>query len=204
VDVLRRLGGHYRIVGVILGGLLVGPYVLDWVQRDGAVENLGQLGILFLMFLAGLELDLDEFQVNRRGALTFGAFTFTLPFALRIGAAVAFGYGAGTAMLYGSLWASHTLVAYPIVQEHGLLRDRAVGIAGGGTVMTDTLALSVLAVVAGSVSSDARPSILMLEVLLGLAVLAAFAGFVLPRVTRWFFAGVGSSGVHASCSFWWA
>ena len=179
------------IVGVILGGLIVGPYVLDWVQREGVVENLGELGILVLMFLAGLELDLDEFQINRRGALTFGAFTFALPFVLGIAVAAAFGYGAGTAMLYGSLWASHTLVAYPIVQEHGLLRDRAVGIAGGGTVMTDTLALSVLAVVAGSTASDARPSVLLLEVGLGLAVLAAFAAFVLPRVTRWFFAGVG-------------
>ena len=72
------------IVGVILGGLLVGPFVLGWVERDGVVESLGDLGILVLMFLAGLELDLDEFQANRRGALTFGAFTFTLPFVLGI------------------------------------------------------------------------------------------------------------------------
>lgn len=179
------------IVGVILGGLIVGPYALDWVQRDGVVESLGQLGILVLMFLAGLELDLDEFKSNRRGALTFGALTFSLPFVLGIALVVPFGYGLATAMLFGSLWASHTLVAYPIVQEHGLLRDRAVGIAGGGTVMTDTLALSVLAVVAGSVESDARPSVLLLEVVAGLAVLAGFAAFVLPRVTKWFFAGVG-------------
>jgi Kef-type K+ transport system membrane component KefB len=151
------------IVGVILGGLLVGPFVLDWLPREGAVESLGDLGILMLMFLAGLELDLDEFQVNRRGALTFGAFTFTLPFVLGIAVAAAHGYGTATALLFGSLWASHTLVAYPIVQEHGLLRDRAVGIGGGGTVMTDTLALSVLAVVAGSVASDSRPAILLLE-----------------------------------------
>lgn len=136
------------IVGVMLGGLLVGPFVLAWVERQGVVEELGQLGILFLMFLAGLELDLDEFQANRRAALTFGAFTFTLPFALGIALVLPFGYGLATALLFGSLWASHTLVAYPIVQEHGLLRDRAVGVAGSGTVMTDTLALSVLAVVA--------------------------------------------------------
>ncbi len=179
------------IVGVILGGLVVGPYALDWVQREGVVENLGELGILVLMFLAGLELDLDEFRANRRGALTFGALTFTLPFVLGLLLVLPFGYGLATALLYGSLWASHTLVAYPIVQEHGLLRDRSVGIAGGGTVMTDTLALSVLAVVAGSVASDARPGVLLLEVGAGLAVLGVFAAFVLPRVTRWFFAGVG-------------
>jgi Kef-type K+ transport system membrane component KefB len=179
------------IVGVILGGLLVGPYVLGWVERDGIVESLGDLGILVLMFLAGLELDLDEFKANRRGALTFGAFTFSLPFVLGIGLAVGFGYGAATALLFGSLWASHTLVAYPIIREHGLLRDRSIGIAGGGTVMTDTLALSVLAVVAGSVASDSDPAVLLLEVVAGLAALALVCAFVLPWVTRWFFAGVG-------------
>ncbi|OFW71477.1 MAG: hypothetical protein A2Y55_10920 [Actinobacteria bacterium RBG_16_68_12] len=179
------------IVGVILGGLLVGPFVLGWVERAGVVEDLGELGILFLMFLAGLELDLDEFAANRRAALTFGAFTFTLPFVLGIAVVLPFGYGAATAMLFGSLWASHTLVAYPIVQEHGLLRERAVGVAGGGTVMTDTLALPVLAVVAGSVASDARPTVLLLEVALGLVVLAIFCALLLPRVTRWVFAGVG-------------
>jgi Kef-type K+ transport system membrane component KefB len=143
------------------------------------------------MFLAGLELDLDEFQANWRAALTFGAFTFTIPFALAALLLLPFGYGLATALLFGSLWASHTLVAYPIVQERGLLRNSAVGVAGGGTVMTDTLALSVLAVVAGSVESEARPTVLLIEVALGLVLLAAFCGLVLPRVTRWVFAGVG-------------
>ena len=192
--------GFPGIIGVILGGLLVGPGALDWVQREGAVESLGDLGILFLMFLAGLELDLDEFAANRRGALTFGAFTFTIPFALGIGVALGFDYGVDTALLFGSLWASHTLVAYPIVQEHGLLRDRSVGIAGGGTVMTDTLALSVLAVVAGSVASDARPTRVLLEVALGIVLLALFCAFVLPWVTRWVFAGVGQ---HRGARFLW-
>jgi Kef-type K+ transport system membrane component KefB len=197
--VFERIG-FPGIVGVIVGGLLIGPGVLDWVQRQGAVESLGDLGILFLMFLAGLELDLDEFEANRRGALTFGAFTFTIPFALGIAVAAGFGYGAATAMLFGSLWASHTLVAYPIVQEYGLLRDRSVGIAGGGTVMTDTLALSVLAIVAGSVGSDARPARILLEVVVGVVILALFCAFVLPWVTRWVFAGVGQ---HRGARFLW-
>ncbi len=187
---LERLG-FPGIVGVILGGVLVGPFVLGWVEREGVVESLGDLGILFLMFLAGLELDLDEFRANRRGAVTFGAFTFTIPFVLGIAVAVPFGYELAAAVLFGSLWASHTLVAYPIVQEYGLLRDRAVGIAGGGTVMTDTLALSVLAVVAGSVASDAEPLGVLFEVIVGIVVLALFCALLLPRVTRWVFAGVG-------------
>ena len=115
------------LVGIVLGGMLVGPFVLDWVHREGVVESLGELGLLFLMFLAGLELDLDEFQRNRKPALTFGALTFTLPFVLGLLLVLPFGYGLATAALYGSLWASHTLIAYPIVQEHKLTRHRAVG-----------------------------------------------------------------------------
>ncbi len=120
------------------------------------------------MFLAGLELDLDEFQRNRRPALTFGALTFTLPFVLGLLLVLPFGYGLATAALYGSLWASHTLVSYPIVQEHRLTRHRAVGMAAGGTVITDTLALFVLAVVVGSVESDDRSAVIVLSLVLGL------------------------------------
>ncbi|MCS7008119.1 MAG: cation:proton antiporter, partial [Gaiellaceae bacterium] len=173
------------IVGIILGGLLVGPSALSWIEREGIVASLGELGILILMFLAGLELDIDEFRENRTAAFRFGALTFTLPFLLGVALVLPFGYGLATALLFGSLWASHTLVAYPIVQEHGLLRERAVGIASGGTVITDTLALTVLAVVAGSVASDARLAAVVLEVGAGLAVLGAFCALVLPRVTRW-------------------
>lgn len=179
------------IFGVILGGLLVGPSVLGLIEREGIVASLGELGLLVLMFLAGLELDLDEFQANRRGVLSFGVLTFAAPFVLGLLLVLPLGYGLATALLYGSLWASHTLVSYPIVQEHALRRDRAVGIASGGAVITDTLALAVLAVVAGSVASDARPAIVVLEVGLGLAVLGGFCALVLPRVARWVFAGVG-------------
>ncbi|HET6624075.1 MAG TPA: cation:proton antiporter [Gaiellaceae bacterium] len=181
------------LVGIVLGGALVGPFVLDWVEREGIVESLGELGLLYLMFLAGLELDLDEFQRNRRPALSFGALTFTLPFVLGLLLVLPFGYGLATALLYGSLWASHTLIAYPIVQERRLTRHRAVGMAAGGTVITDTLALFVLAVVVGSVESDDRPGVILVRLLLGLAVLVLFCALVLPRLGRWIFAYVGDA-----------
>ncbi|HEX4746975.1 MAG TPA: cation:proton antiporter [Gaiellaceae bacterium] len=183
------------LVGIVLGGMLVGPFVLDWVEREGLVESLGELGLLFLMFLAGLELDLDEFQRNRSPALTFGALTFTLPFVLGLLLVLPFEYGLATAALYGSLWASHTLISYPIVQQHGLTRHRAVGMASGGTVITDTLALFVLAVVVGSVESDDRPAAILVKLLLGLAVLAAYCAFVLPWIGRFALARLGSSSV---------
>jgi Kef-type K+ transport system membrane component KefB len=183
------------IVGIVLGGALVGPFVLDWISREGIVETLGQLGLLYLMFLAGLELDLDEFQRNRRPALSFGALTFSIPFVLGIALVLPFGYGLAAAVLYGSLWASHTLVSYPIVQEHRLTRHRAVGMAAGGTVITDTLALFVLALVVGSAESDSRPSVIVVELVLGLAVLVAYCGLVLPRIGRWAFGHLGEGRV---------
>ena len=183
------------LVGIVLGGMLVGPFVLDWLTREGVVESLGELGLLFLMFLAGLELDLDEFQRNRKPALTFGALTFTLPFVLGLLLVLPFGYGLATAALYGSLWASHTLIAYPIVQDRKLTRHRAVGMASGGTVITDTLALFVLAVVVGSVESDDRSSVILVKLLLGLVVLVFYCAFVLPRIGRWSLAHLGQGRV---------
>ena len=179
------------LVGLVLGGLLVGPTVLDWVPRDGLVEELGQLGLLYLMFLAGLELDLDRFNRSRRSALLFGAFTFTFPFALGLIVAPSFGYMGAAAILFGSLWASHTLVSYPIVQERGITRDPAVGIAAGGTVITDTAALFVLAVVAGSTTSDEGTARLVIELTLGVIGLAVYALLVLPRIARWAFSILG-------------
>jgi Kef-type K+ transport system membrane component KefB len=183
------------LVGIVLGGTIVGPYVLDWVQREGVVESLGSLGLLFLMFIAGLEIDLDEFQRNRKPALSFGALTFSIPFVLGLLLALAFDYSFSTAALYGSLWASHTLVSYPIVQERRLTRHRAVGMAAGGTVITDTFALFVLAVVVGSVGSDSRPGIILVELLLGLVVLVFYCAFLLPRIGRWSLAHLGSGRV---------
>ena len=179
------------LVGVIIGGTLVGPFVLDWVAREGTVEALGALGILYLMFIAGLELDLDDFAQNRRPALSFGALTFTLPFVLGILLVLPFGYGFATAALYGSLWASHTLVSYPIVQEHRLTRHRAVGMAAGGTVITDTLALFVLAVVVGSHDSDVRPAVILVKFSIGLAILVFYCLFPLRWLGAWAFARFG-------------
>jgi Kef-type K+ transport system membrane component KefB len=179
------------LVGVIIGGTLVGPFVLDWVAREGTVEALGALGILYLMFIAGLELDLDDFAANRRPALSFGALTFSLPFVLGLLLVLPFGYGFATAALYGSLWASHTLVSYPIVQEHRLTRHRSVGMAAGGTVITDTLALFVLAVVVGSQDSDDRPLVILFKLSLGLAVLVFYCVFPLRLLGAWAFARFG-------------
>lgn len=193
------------MIGLLLGGMVVGPTVLDWVEREGAVSGIGQIGLLLLMFMAGLELDLDDFARNRTNAIRFGVLTFAIP--LVAGALVGglgFGYGLGAAVLFGSLWASHTLVAYPIAREHGLGSDRGVAMAVGGTVITDTLALFVLAVVVGAHEGGSGPA-LVGSLVGGLALLAAVALVVLPRAMRWFFRGPGQDRglrfVSVLCAF---
>jgi Kef-type K+ transport system membrane component KefB len=125
------------MVGLVLGGVVVGPNVLDWVPREGVVEAIGQLGLLLLMFLAGLELDLDEFQRRRNEAVRFGLLTFGFPLVLGVVVAMAgFDFTTSAAILFGSLWASHTLVSYPIVRSRGLAGERPVSMAVSGTVIT--------------------------------------------------------------------
>jgi Kef-type K+ transport system membrane component KefB len=180
------------MVGLLIGGMLIGPNVLDWVVDQEAVGDIGELGLLFLMFIAGVELDLDDFARHRSDAIRFGLLTFSLPLVLGIAVgALGFGYGAAAAVLFGSLWASHTLVAYPIVRQNGVASSRPVSMTVGGTVITDTSALFVLAVVVGANAGDGRPSVIVLGLLVGLAVLVGFTLIVLPRAMRWFFAGLG-------------
>lgn len=179
------------LIGLLIGGMIVGPNVLGWAQREGSVEGIGNIGLLLLMFMAGLELDLDDFRRNRSTAARFGLLTFAIPLVAGtvVGLAGA-GYGVAAAVLFGSLWASHTLVAYPIVRERGLANDPAVATAVGGTVITDTLALFVLAVVVGAEQGGSTGTLLA-KLLGGLAVLLLVSFLVVPRLVRWFFAGAG-------------
>lgn len=184
---MLRLPG---MVGLVLGGMLVGPNVLDWVPREGIVQGVGQLGLLLLMFLAGLELDLEEFARGRSAAIRFGLLTFAIP--LTLGALMGgtfFDYGLATAILFGSLWASHTLVSYPIARGKGLAGHPGVSMAVSGTVITDTLALFVLAVVVGSQTGDGSSAAIVAELLLALGILVAVTFLGVPRLVGRFFAG---------------
>jgi len=163
--------------------------------HDGVVHALGELGLLYLMFVAGLELDFTVFARYRRQAAIFSFLTFTIPLGLGALGGFLVGYGAAASLLLGSLFASYTLVVYPIVRNLGLSANGAVATTVGATVLTDTLALVVLAGVAGSASGDAGGLELASQIGLGLAILGAFCFVVLPRVARWFFAGVGASRV---------
>lgn len=180
------------ILGLLAGGLLIGPRGLDIVTHDNtSVAALGQIGLLYLMFLAGVELDLGMFRRLRRSALAFGTLTFSLPMVLTMAAMFLRGFDTPAALLMGSLCASHTLVTYPVVRGMGLSHNRAVATTVAATVLTDTLALLVLAGVSGSVTGETGGAALILQLGVGIVALLVWTFAVLPRVGRWFFTGIG-------------
>jgi Kef-type K+ transport system membrane component KefB len=133
-------------VGLLLAGLVLGPSGLHVAPEHGEVAHFfADVGKLLLMFFAGLEIDLAQFQRVRNRSLAFGAATFAFPFAAGAAVGYGFGYGAIGALLIGSLLASHTLLGFPIVQRLGLVRNEAVTVSIGATVFTDVASLLVLA-----------------------------------------------------------
>ena len=173
------------IIGLLLGGFAIGPHGLGLVgPGNHTVPELGQLGLLYLMFVAGLELDLNLLREYRRAALSFGVLTFLLPFAAGTAVGLGLGWVLPAALLLGSLLASHTLILYPTVRDAGLGGNPAVASAVGATVLTDTLALVVLAGVAGTETGSGSTAVVLGEIGLGLVVLLAAALVVLPRLAR--------------------
>jgi Kef-type K+ transport system membrane component KefB len=176
------------IIGLLAGGLVIGPKVLGIVPAtDDIVPALGQLGLLYLMFGAGVELDLALLRRVRRSAVTFGLTTFACPMVLGFGAGLLLDYSPPAALLLGSLWASHTLVTYPTAREAGLAGNGAVASAVGATVITDTLSLVVLAGVSGSTTGDSSLPVIVGGLLVGLVALVVYTTVVLPRLARWWF-----------------
>ncbi len=180
------------LLGLLLGGFLIGPHGFGWIGAGNTtVPDLGQLGLLYLMFVAGVELDLGLLSRHRRTAVGFGVLTFALPMALGTTAGFALGWEAPAAILLGSLLASHTLLLYPMVRDAGLTSDAAVASAVGATVLTDTIALVVLAAVAGTQTGSGSPAEIALDLAIGLAVLLAGTLLVLPRLAAWAFKVLG-------------
>ncbi len=147
---LPRLAERLRlpgIVGFLLAGVLLGPQVLGVLKTSShVVQWFSDIGKLLLMFFAGFEVDLQRFRETRRHSLGFGAATFLLPFLAGFAVIRSFEYGLNASVLVGSLLSSHTLLGFPIVKRLGLSSREAVLVTIGATVMTDTLAMLILAV----------------------------------------------------------
>ncbi len=176
------------IIGLIVAGVIIGPHGLNWIDNtQGGVEMFSTIGLLYIMFIVGLELDLGEFVKHRNKSLTFGFFTFIIP--LLIGYPVChylLGYDANASFLTASMFSTHTLVAYPIVSRLGVARNQAVAITVGGTILTDTGVLIILALVLSSNDGGLNLGFL-LNLVISLIVFSVILFLLTPHVARWFF-----------------
>lgn len=176
-----------HIIGMILAGLLVGPNGLNILERDDSFEMFGKVGLYYIMFLASLEINLQELKEYRGGVIALGLLAFVVPVGLGLFTnLVILDYNVVTSVLLASMYASYTLLSYPIVARYGLSRLKCVNFVVGGTVITDTLTLFVLAVVGGMFSGESDGWFFVL-LLLKLILLTAIIVFVFPRVARYFF-----------------
>lgn len=177
-----------HVIGLILAGIAVGPYGFNILARDMSFEVFGQVGILYLMFLAGLEIDMFNLRKNLKRGFVFGIFTFAVPLVLGAVAATVFlHFNMLTSVLMASMFAAHTLIAYPIVSRYGLSKSAPVVIAVAGTIVTVVGSLVVLAATVGIVREGSF-SLSGLGILLGSLTLFCLAiTYIYPRVTRWFF-----------------
>ncbi|MCL7749134.1 cation:proton antiporter [Halalkalibacter alkaliphilus] len=181
------------IIGFIFAGVIIGPNGLGLLDRDPTIVLLGTVGLLYIIFIAGLEIDLEGFKKYRNRSLTFGTMSFTIPFVLGTIGAYLLGYSVAGAILLGSLLGSHTLLAYPIASRLGIAKNKAVTTSVGGTIMTDTLALLVLAVVAGSTQGELTPDFWFVLVV-SLVVYVAGVFIIVPIAAKFFFRTLSSEG----------
>src|SRR6476646_7712263 len=168
-------------VGLLLGGVIIGPYVLGFFGTDRPIADfLAELGKLLLMFFAGLEIDLALFRRARTRSIAFGITTTVLPLILGTAVGLAFGYPMIPAIVIGSLLASHTLLGLTAVDRLGLGSLEPVTVAVGATVMSDTLSLVVFAVCVSIYTTGFSPSGLALL----LAEIAGYIALVLFGLSR--------------------
>ncbi len=175
------------IIGIILFGAAIGPDGLGLFEESEQIELLGEAGLIFLMFVAGLEINFNQFLEYKDRSLVFGSFSFLIPQALgTIVGMYALGLDLLPALLFAAIFSSHTLLAYPVVSRLGLAKNEAMTATIGGTILTDTLALLVLAVVVASMQGDTGLFFWgQFSVLLALFFVGVW--LIVPRIGRWFF-----------------
>ncbi len=183
------------IVLLLLAGAAMGPHGLGWLERNSAVMLFGSMGLVYIMFLAGLEIDLHKFISARQRSIIFGLLTFAIPQVVGslLGRYV-LSMSWPAAILMASMFASHTLLAYPVASSLGIVRTEPVAITIGATIITDTLALLVLAVVAESARGAELTLNFWLVIVIGITLLTVLSLVVVPWVSRRVFRHVGEDG----------
>ena len=176
-----------HIVGMVLAGVAVGPHGFNILANDRSMELFGHVGLYYIMFLAGLEMNMGDFRKNRVRTFAHGILAFVIPMAMGfILNRTALGYGFITSVLLASMYASHTLIAYPTVLRYGLSHQRSVTIAVGATAITDTLTLLVLAIVGGIFKGNITGGFWLL-LFAKIAAVFFVIFFIFPRIARFFF-----------------
>ncbi|MEX0681346.1 MAG: cation:proton antiporter [Balneolales bacterium] len=190
VPIVSGKMGIPGIVGLIFAGAAVGQGALGLLERDSTIILLGTVGLLYLMFIAGLTIDLEKFTKFRGRSLTFGFISFGFPaLASLLLAPPLLGYTLNSSLLLASIVGSHTLLAYPIAGRLGISRNTAVILSLGGTLVTDALALTILAIVAATVHGEIHMEFWM--TFIGFVLLyLLMVTFTLPRLGSWFFRNV--------------
>lgn len=183
---LKRLNVP-SIIGLIVAGVVIGPHGLNFISNGEAMNMFSTIGLLYIMFIVGLELDLKEFKANQNKSVVFGLFTFIIP--LMIGYPVmrhVLGYGVYASLLTASMFSTHTLVTYPIVSRMGVSKNQAVAITVGGTILTDTAVLIILAIIINS-HAGAFEFQFLVKLLISLIIFSGIVFFIIPKVAKWFF-----------------
>jgi Kef-type K+ transport system membrane component KefB/nucleotide-binding universal stress UspA family protein len=174
------------IIGIILGGMLIGPHGFHLIEAGDRMVFLSTIGLVYLMFSAGLEVDINQFMRVRGRSILFGFFTFLLPQLMGMGLGKILGLDWLGMILLGSAFASHTLIAFPLLTRLGVARNEAVAVTTGATVLTDIGAFIILAVVLGAKSGGLSIGyFVQLFILLSIFTLLIILG--LPRLGKFFF-----------------
>ncbi len=176
-----------HLLGLIIAGAIIGPFGFNLITRDSSIILSGTAGLLYIMFLAGLEIDMADFKKNAWKSTTLGLYGFTIPMVL--GTLIGYyllNYSLMTSILMASMFSSHTLITYPIVSKLGITKNKAVNITVGSTLITNVLALLVLAVVVGMTSGD-MGRYFALRLSLSFIVFSSIIMVLFPMLARWFF-----------------
>ena len=182
-----------HLLGLIIAGAIIGPNGLNLVLRDSSIILSGTAGLLYIIFLAGLEIDMGDFKKNSGRSFVFGMYTFLIPMALGIVAGLyVLHFSMETSILLASMFASHTLIAYPIISKLGITKDKSVTITVGGTMITDMLALLVLTVIVG-MATGVIGEHFWTRLSISIVIFVLFVVIPFPIAGRWFFKHVQDS-----------
>ncbi len=185
------------IIGLIISGMIIGPNGLRLIgektmESEGSIKLFSTIGLLYIMFIAGLELDLNQFRKYLNKSITFGVLTFALP--LFLGYPICYyvlHLSPMASLLTASMFATHTLVAYPIVSKYGLSKHSSVAITVGGTILTDTAVLIILAIISSSTKGNLDFAF-WVRLITSLTIFSFIMFFIIPKVARWFFSKLDS------------